>query len=368
MTWYSYLLLTYAIAYLLYAFILLAIARQVANLPRVLPSTSLPIISILVAAKNEQQNIIRCLESLSMLDYPSELYEVLIGNDDSTDNTATLVQQYIADKPHFKLIHITEKLGKADAKANVLAHLALQAKGDYFFITDADIAVQPLWVKTLLAYHHTDTGIVSGSTAIAGTGLFAKLQNIEWMYAFGMIAVAKRLGIPVTAVGNNMAICRAAYLSTGGYENLKFSITEDFELFRATLQKGWKFDNITHPHSIAYSMPTKTLTALLKQRKRWMHGAVEVPKSLGIFLAMQAIYMPVVLAAFFVAPLYTLVFVNLKMGLQYLFIAKTLKKATLPVPSISFYLVFECYAALVSILTIVYYLLPTKVEWKGRKY
>ena len=368
MSWYLSFLFIYIVIYLLYALVLLIVSQRHNQLPEIIPNNALPTISILVAAKNEAHNIVRCLEALSMLDYPTELYEVLIGNDGSTDNTATLVQQFIVHKTNFKLIQITEKLGKADAKANVLAHLALQAKGDFFFITDADIAVQPLWAKTLLAYLNPDTGIVSGSTAIAGNSLFSRFQNMEWMYAFGMIATAKKLSIPVTAVGNNMVISRVSYLSTGGYENLNFSITEDFELFRATLQKSWKYNNVTHPHCIAYSMPAKNLNQLLKQRKRWMHGAIDVPKSLGIFLAMQAVYIPIVVMGFFVAPLFTLVFANLKMGLQYIFISQTLKKAALRIPSISFYILFECYSGIISILTIVYYLLPSKVEWKGRKY
>src|SRR4051794_40849265 len=81
-------------------------------------------VSILIAARNEANNIERCLTSITRLNYPADLIEVLIGNDGSTDETAKIVETFIADKPNFKLVSITEKLGQAHGKGNVLAHLA----------------------------------------------------------------------------------------------------------------------------------------------------------------------------------------------------------------------------------------------------
>src|SRR5690349_11432189 len=95
-----------------------------------------PFISILLAARNEEKNIINCLENLGKLNYSSDRYEVLIGNDQSEDETETLIENFIKDKSNFKLLNIKENLGMAKGKANVLAHLAKQAKGEYFFITD----------------------------------------------------------------------------------------------------------------------------------------------------------------------------------------------------------------------------------------
>lgn len=368
MNWLLIFLLTYVVIYLCYSLILLWLNFKIDDSKQIINTEDLPKISILVAAKNEEDNIIDCLTALAALDYPSDRYEVLIGNDNSSDNTEALVQSFISQKPNFKLINVNQKLGKADAKANVLAHLARVAHGSYFFITDADIQVPSTWAKSLLSYAAPSVGIVSGTTAIAGTGLFARLQNMEWMYAFGMINGARKLNIPVTAVGNNMVVSRTAYESVGGYENIPFSVTEDYQLFKETLTKGWQYENLIDAQSICYSKPTATLAMLMRQRKRWMHGAIHVPKSLGLYLGMQAIYGPILVLGLCCAPLPMLVFANIKMGLQYLFIKRVFKKANIAKPSVTFYMIYEVYSAMISLLTILYFLLPTKVIWKGRKY
>ena len=98
-----------------------------------------PNISILVAARNEASNILDLLVSVENLNYPKEKIAILIGDDASNDETATIIQNYIADKPHYQLFEIVEKRAGLLGKTNVLAQLAAKAKGDYFFITDADI-------------------------------------------------------------------------------------------------------------------------------------------------------------------------------------------------------------------------------------
>lgn len=138
-----------------------------------------PLVSILIAVRNEEHTITRCLEAISKLNYPSNKIEVLLGDDASTDNTLKVVQEYIRDKPLYKIISIREKLGQARGKGNVLAHLTKLASSEYFFITDADIAVPVNWIQNMLAGLPDKVGIVTGITTIAGNNIFHKLQAID---------------------------------------------------------------------------------------------------------------------------------------------------------------------------------------------
>ena len=74
--------------------------------------TRYPKVSILLAARNEEELIIRSLESISNLKYPKEKIEILIGNDASTDKTAQLVENFILNKPEFTLYSIDKTVGK----------------------------------------------------------------------------------------------------------------------------------------------------------------------------------------------------------------------------------------------------------------
>jgi len=327
-----------------------------------------PLISILIAARNEEDNILHCLNAISKLNYPGNSIEVFIGDDQSTDNTYALVSTYIQDKPNFTLVTIEESTTKAKGKANVLAQLAAKAKGEFLFITDADIQVPKYWVDGLLGAFEEGTGIVSGSTVVKGKSMFACIQRVDWAYAFGMVHVVSEMNMPVTAVGNNMAIRTSCYKETGGYENLEFSVTEDLELFIAALGKGWAFRNLLDESTTAFSAPLNSLGDVLKQRKRWLSGALRLPFLLLTFLAMQGIYFPTLVLAFVYLPWeWVLIFWLTILNLQNIFIQGVIHKIGISHVRKDIYL-FELNRYLFPLLLFTYQLLPLGVQWKGRTY
>jgi cellulose synthase/poly-beta-1,6-N-acetylglucosamine synthase-like glycosyltransferase len=327
-----------------------------------------PWVSVLVAARNEENNILNCLRALDTLHYPKDKFEILIGNDHSEDRTAELVSDFIKGRNNFRLIDIKENLGLARGKANVLAYLTREAKGDFFFITDADIEVKPDWIEALLSYHEPETGIVSGLAYIKGDRLMDKFQNLDWIFAFGMVKVSSDLNMPVSAVGHNMVISREAYESTGGYENIPFSVTEDLELFKHTLKKGWGYKNLGVPEALVASMPIKGFKKLVLQRKRWMHGAMELPVLLIIFLTMQSAFFPIIILALTLFPTAGLGLWAAKIIIQnffnYLLLTRLKQKKSL----LAYCIPYELYCGILASILLVYYWIPDKVVWKGRKY
>ncbi len=123
-----------------------------------------PKVSVLLAARNEEKLILRCLEAMAQFNYPQDQLEILIGDDASTDNTLDLVRDYIKDKPNFKVFSISEVHGKGRGKANVLGQLAHQAEGAFYFITDVDVKLPKDWILGLLQEFEDGVGIVSGTT------------------------------------------------------------------------------------------------------------------------------------------------------------------------------------------------------------
>ncbi|HVD97037.1 MAG TPA: glycosyltransferase [Cytophagaceae bacterium] len=331
-------------------------------------NASPPFVSILIAARNEEENILDCLRAIDGLSWPSDKMEVLIGDDQSTDKTAVLVETFIRHKYNFRLIHIEKNLGEAKGKANVLANLAQEAKGEFFFITDADIQVPSNWIQSLLANKQEKTGIVSGVTQMHVASVFEYCQAVDWIYGFGMIKTASDYNIPVSAVGNNMMIAASTYRSTGGYENIPFSVTEDHALFIETLKKGWTYKNLMSCDSLAITKPIPTLSKLLQQRKRWMRGAVKVPFVLLFFLLLQSLYFPIVLVMLIKFPLAAIGIWLAKILLQQFFIVHAFKKLRIPYQLLKGAILYELYSNLISSLMLVNYVIPTKVKWKGRIY
>jgi cellulose synthase/poly-beta-1,6-N-acetylglucosamine synthase-like glycosyltransferase len=103
-----------------------------------------PAVSIIIPARNEEHRILRCLESLKALDYPSDRLEIIIVNDRSTDRTAHVVASHIGDIPSLRLLTVTEPgSGNLRGKAGALDVGIRHAHGDIILLTDADCAVHP---------------------------------------------------------------------------------------------------------------------------------------------------------------------------------------------------------------------------------
>ncbi|GAB2875143.1 glycosyltransferase family protein [Hymenobacter ruber] len=339
-------------------------AKPAAGLPAPLPR-----VSILIAARDEEMALPRCLASLRGLDYPAELLEILVGDDGSTDRTAAVAAAAMQGfAGQFRLIPITENRGQARGKANVLAHLARLATTDFFFITDADISLPKTWITGLLAHAAPGVGTVTGITAVRGPHLFAQLQGIDWLLSLSMVQVVSDLGRPVTAMGNNMLVTRAAYEATGGYEALPFSVTEDFALFQAVLAAGFGFRQVFEADIRADSLPMPTWAALLRQRKRWLRGVAGLPLRLRLELLFFSGFWPALAGvAIMAGPSAALGLWGAKVLVQGALGAAAHRRAGL---RLRWWLLplFELYTLGLTAAIMVFQLSSGKVVWKGRSY
>jgi cellulose synthase/poly-beta-1,6-N-acetylglucosamine synthase-like glycosyltransferase len=363
-----------AVTLLLFCFVCLqfTLLFSILNLPKQTRffrnDESLPSISILIAARNEEKNIINCLKSLELLDYPQNKLEIIIGNDQSTDRTAELVAEFTQNKCYFKTIEITENLGNAKAKANVLAHLFNESTGTIIFVTDADIQVKPTWVKSILPYfENLEVGIVSGTTVVNGTTLFDKMQSIDWLYFSGLLTAFDNLGLKSTAVGNNMALTKTAYQATGGYPTFNFSVTEDLTLFTAITKQGFNAVNLLESSNLNFSKPQISFKNLLHQRKRWLIGAQDLNLKWKMLFALMGLFYPCFLVLLFFSFKNAIALLLCKFLIQTgisILVSKRLQIKT----NIFHLILFEIYSIISTFAISIFYVLPIKMNWKERNY
>lgn len=332
------------------------------------PKTShFPFISILVAARNEEYNLQSCLDALLNVNYPRDSMEILIGNDCSTDSTGLIAENYAKNHAQIQAFQLDgSECNSTKGKARVLAFLANKAKGEMLFITDADAKVNPEWVNELLAHFDDKTGIVSGMTVVEGKSLFSTLQSLDWLYYLSMNNVLTRLGMHITAVGNNMAVRKQAYLDTGGYEKIPYSITEDHKLFREVRKAGWQTKNILTKEALVTTKPIEKLSTFFHQRKRWMKGARELPVLYLITLSFSSLFYPSVVVLFFLNPSLFLFAWFLKYAFQTIHIVQV--HNVLELPPVKFYkhVLFEIYQFLYVPVMFLFLMLPLKTIWKER--
>lgn len=245
-----------------------------------------PFVSVIVAARNEEHNIGRCLESLSRLSWPHELLEVIVVNDRSDDATPAIVSDYASRFPFVTLLSATPGTGHLAGKTNAVTQGIDASRGEIIMMTDADCSVPPSWIEETVKYYTDDSiGLVPGFTAIRHRNLFEAIQTIDWFGLFTVASATNSLGFPVTAVGTNFTVRRAAYDAVGGFRGIPFSVTEDYALFHAvTSHPDYRAVFPMDASALVTSEPCPTWKDLYRQRKRWFTGGKGMDfASMGIF-------------------------------------------------------------------------------------
>lgn len=328
----------------------------------------LPTASIIVAARNEEDNILRTLRSLDKLEYPDDKLQIIIVDDQSTDNTGKIIDEFIKDKSRFQKITTEEHHTKLIGKMRALAYAIKAATGDVILTTDADCEVKPLWAKSVCSYYQDDVAIVTGVTTQTAENWFHGMQAIDFVYLLTAGAGTTNLNFPISCIGNNMSYRKSAYDEVGGYENLPHSVTEDFTLMNAIYNlKKYKVIFPVDDQTLVTSIPCRTLKSLIRQKKRWGVGGLGVPfrgfviMFWGFMANLLVLLTPVFIST---AWIYLVVF---KVALDFFLLYPVHIKLGIK-KNLKYFFHFEVYYLLYVVLLPLIVLPNKKVIWKGREY
>ena len=353
------------IGYFFQSFIFILGARK--KFPR-LPDEKLPTATIIVAARNEEEKILRTLQSLDKLEYPDGKLQILIVDDQSTDNTGKIIDQYISGKIRFKKITTAEHHTKLIGKMRALAYAIKEATGEIILTTDADCEVKPGWAKTICSHYFDDVALVTGITTQTAANWFHGMQAIDFVYLLTAGAGTTNLKIPISCIGNNMSYRKSAYDEVGGYEKLPHSVTEDFTLMNAIYNlKKYKVIFPVLEESLVTSIPCRSLKSLFRQKKRWGVGGLGVPfRGFVIMFWGFTANLLVLLTPFFFSPTW-LTLVIFKIVLDFFLLYPVHLNLGIE-KNLKYYFHFQIYY-IIYVILLPFIVLPNKkVIWKDREY
>jgi glycosyltransferase involved in cell wall biosynthesis len=324
-----------------------------------------PTVSILIAARNEEGNILDLLKSLEKLTYPKENLQILIGNDGSTDRTEAIIKAFIADKSnrqtaHYQLVNIEKTLAGLKGKANVLAQLAHHATGKYFFFTDADVEVPRHWIEEMPKIN----GVVTGITLVKNSNWFEACQAIEWFFALYLMKRMTDYKIPSTGMGNNMMVSAEAYWAVGGYEKIGFSIVEDYALYKVIVDAKFEFRQEFKPSLMTITKPPPNY---FEQRKRWVTGGIASKSILIIPAFVQGLALSILLIISLLSWKISLLVLLINLLINFFYGYSIFKKVNQS-RLLKYIPAYTIYMYVFWFLQLVTYFLPTKLVWKGRRY
>lgn len=324
----------------------------------------LPFVSILISLRNEENNVRLLYENLVQLSYSQSNFEIILGDDDSSDQTLELLEKY---KPGNASVYAFSESETSNLnKQKVLSSLSKMARGEYLIFTDADMKFSPDWIQGMLAQCSHDNGLMVGLTRVSGERWLDRMQNVDWLFNEQIIAWFANIGVALTAWGNNMLISKHTYDLVRGHEGLNGTIVEDVDLLRRVQENKGRLIVNQDPTAVGTTQPIHNIRDLLHQRKRWMKGLVGINPIFWMAAFIKALFWPCIIYLCILNPLWLL-------GIGVTLIAKSviIKRAFITTKnnhSIADLLTFEIYDFFFYLITFAHYLLPVKVVWKGRDY
>jgi len=328
----------------------------------------LPQIAVFLAARDEEHNLPSCLAALEELRYPKDKVTFFVGDDGSTDRSLEIISNWVEGKPHWKVRTFQEsaKVGQ-NGKARVLAELIKDADAALYLFTDADCKVSPNWALEMVSCFRPEFGLATGVTRVTDRHWFGRMQAIEWWLSLGIVKVLADVGFCLTAMGNNMLISAEAYRKAGGFEAVWDSVTEDLAISERLFQLGFRPIHQISKGCLVDTRGIETFGGLMRQRKRWARGAMSLSWYWVFLLGCQMAFFPLILAGVYFHPLLCLGGWAAKIAVQSLFIRAFAARAETKI-SIFDLIFFESYYLFSSWATLLYYIWPSPIRWKNRRY
>ncbi|GGE62336.1 glycosyl transferase [Pedobacter psychrotolerans] len=293
---------------LVYGFLVLTFLRGWHKLVNFHPNKSTPItkVSIIVAARDEEQNITGTIEDLVAQNYPKHLTEIIFIDDHSTDRTAEIVLSY-ADQG-VKLIKLNEDRALNSYKKKAIQTAIGTCSGDFIITTDADCRMGENWLATIINYYETQHyKMISSPVAyFEEKSFFERLQSLEFLYLIGLGASTIGNKQPSTCNGANLAYEKKTFYEVGGFQGIDDLASGDDELLLHKIAAKYpdQIGFLKNRAVIVYTHAKENLQSFLQQRKRWASKSTRYKNKAIIVLGVFVWVFNVSILANFIAGLF----------------------------------------------------------------
>lgn len=226
-----------------------------------------PFVSVVIAAYNEEKVICKTVDSILSSDYPA--FEVLIVDDGSKDDTASVVQETFANHPYVRLMK------KANGGKSSAVNLGFkEAKGEIVVALDADTLIAENAISLLVNHFKNEqVAAVSGNVKVGNKGnLLTNWQHIEYVTGFNLERRAFAALNCITVVPGAIGAWRKTDVEEAGYFK-EDTLAEDTDITLTLLRLGKKIE--FEEKAYAYTEVPEDIKSLAKQRYRWVYGTLQ---------------------------------------------------------------------------------------------
>ena len=228
-------------------------------------------VSVLIAARNEEENIAATIKDILAQDYPADLMELIVVDDHSTDGTAAIVRSY--KERGVILIQLNENQPLNSYKKKAISEAIKKASGELLVTTDADCRMGPAWLKTIVSFYEKKGSKLISSPVVyfEEKNAFEEMQTLEFLYLIGLGAASIGNKVPSTCNGANLAYRKDIFEELNGFQGIDDLASGDDELFlhKAALKYPNGIDFCKSREAIVYTSAKPNLKEFIRQRRRW---------------------------------------------------------------------------------------------------
>ena len=208
----------------------------------------------------------------------------------------------------------------------------------------------------------------TNSRILKADNVLSGVQSLDWDFLLSIGSAAATIGKPLACLGNNLAFRKKAYEDVGGYRKIRFSVTEDYALFKAISESGrWDYHYPMDRQTLVETLPLRSLKEVFAQRKRWATGGKDTGFFGVVTLAPGFLFHWGIIVTAILSPASFPLLLLVKLVLDALFVFPVLKFYG-KIAHLKFIVYFEIYYLIyVAILPFSVYL-GKAITWKGRKY
>ena len=365
------LLLIYAV-FILGNCCVLLIQRKEIGLKNYSPKTK---ITIIIPARNEEQTILKCLQSISIQQFPENLLQVIVVDDGSIDNTVTLAETFLKENfVDYKLIRMESK--EPGGKKSAILKAIEQAEGSIIITRDADSYTEnPLWLKSLVySFEKENCDLLISPVILHGDNSFlSNFQKFENLAINALGLSMTKIKLPFVCSGANLAYKKEKFLQCQPYQNnLNLGSGDDMFLLKSFFLNRYSINSNTSTESIIYTGTETSFKKMLLQRLRWASKSGKI-NTLPVFftgllmlsvnaLCLLALCLPFVNSLYLTISLLTL---TIKFIIDFLLLILSARMFKQKVSWLLLPLAFLFNGIYVPVLT--FASIFVKPNWKGRR-
>ena len=235
-------------------------------------------ISIIIPARNEEENIGYCLQSIIEQSYPAHLFEVLVVDDHSTDNTAAIIKSYASH--NVKLISLKDYLSANEInsyKKKAIEISIQQSNGELIVTSDADCIFPKNWLATIASFYESKRPafIVMPVLISYGKKMIEVFQSLDFMTLQGITGASVHEKFHSMCNGANLAYTKEAFIAVNGFKGIDNIASGDDMLLMHKIYNQFP-NNIEYLKSrevIVTTNPVSTIQQFFNQRIRWASKA-----------------------------------------------------------------------------------------------